>query len=147
MKKNGKILKNFSSFEEYKQAKMNIYQNCQYPLDLQAMQFSLNAQKTVILYRQNKFIATASLPFLGEAYYQNVIIAFELATLMGVTLENLEKRVKTFKGLPYRCELIESAQGVSWYNDSKATNIGACIAAVSALKEKHSGKLILMLSG
>jgi UDP-N-acetylmuramoylalanine--D-glutamate ligase len=38
-------------------------------------------------------------------------------------------------------------QGVDWYNDSKATNVGAALAAIEGLGADHAGKLILIAGG
>jgi UDP-N-acetylmuramoylalanine--D-glutamate ligase len=38
--------------------------------------------------------------------------------------------LREFQGLPHRTQWVAERRGVSWYNDSKATNIGAALAAV-----------------
>jgi len=53
--------------------------------------------------------------------------------------------LKEFAGLPHRCQWVAESGGVSWYNDSKGTNTGACIAAVNGLAGK--GHIILLAGG
>ncbi len=45
--------------------------------------------------------------------------------------------LKQFKGLPHRTQFIAQIDGVDWINDSKATNVGATIAALLGLPNKH----------
>ena len=53
--------------------------------------------------------------------------------------------LKEFAGLPHRCQWVAESGGVSWYNDSKGTNTGACIAAINGLAGK--GHIILLAGG
>ncbi len=48
-----------------------------------------------------------------------------------------------FTGLPHRSELICVDEGVSWFNDSKGTNVGACISAIEGMK----GPVVLIAGG
>ena len=58
---------------------------------------------------------------------------------MGVILKTIEG----FKGLPHRMELIRELNGVSYYNDSKGTNIGALQKSLEGL----SSPVILIAGG
>jgi len=51
--------------------------------------------------------------------------------------------LRAFRGLPHRTQVISKAGGVSWINDSKATNVGAAIAAVRGLGDR----LVLIAGG
>lgn len=55
--------------------------------------------------------------------------------------------IKEFKGLPYRCELIANDNNIAVYNDSKATNLDACITAIKSVKKLSSGRIWLILGG
>ncbi len=39
----------------------------------------------------------------------------------------------SFNGLPHRAELVCTRHEVSWFNDSKGTNVGACISAIEGM--------------
>ena len=147
-----------TSMEEYAQAKLKVYRDCQHPVVLGNLPMNYSEQLPIvdtlftldqgfILFDHQQIIATHDLPLPGKAYYANVLAAFSLAYYMGVLPEELAVAVQTFQGLPHRCELIATAQGCYWYNDSKATTLEAVIAAVSAIKNKHQGRVILILSG
>src|SRR5262249_14527383 len=51
------------------------------------------------------------------------------------------------KGLAHRCQWVASYQGVDWYNDSKATNVGAAQAALAGLGSEITGKLVIIAGG
>ncbi|MBU1628514.1 MAG: UDP-N-acetylmuramoyl-L-alanine--D-glutamate ligase, partial [Gammaproteobacteria bacterium] len=55
--------------------------------------------------------------------------------------------LKTFSGLPHRCQFILKSGGISWYNDSKGTNVGATIAALEGLGVGIKGKIVLIAGG
>ena len=48
-----------------------------------------------------------------------------------------------FVGLPHRTQLVRRANGVSWFNDSKGTNVGACVSAIEGL----TGPVVLIAGG
>jgi UDP-N-acetylmuramoylalanine--D-glutamate ligase len=51
---------------------------------------------------------------------------------------------QNFAGLPHRTQWVAEQNGVVWFNDSKATNVGATVAAVKGLSNY---KLILLMGG
>ena len=51
--------------------------------------------------------------------------------------------LKTFKGLPYRCQKIGTYRGLDIINDSKSTNVESVLAALSG----HEKKSLLLLGG
>ena len=61
----------------------------------------------------------------------------------GLPLEAMLAALREFRGLPHRMEYIATVNGVGWYDDSKGTNVGATLAAVSGL----SGPLVLIAGG
>ena len=54
-----------------------------------------------------------------------------MGRVAGFSEAAMVRTLTSFKGLPHRTELVEESGGVAWINDSKATNIGACVAALS----------------
>jgi UDP-N-acetylmuramoylalanine--D-glutamate ligase len=55
--------------------------------------------------------------------------------------------LRTFAGLEHRCQWVRDLDGVSYYNDSKATNVGAALAAIEGLGADIDGKLVLIAGG
>lgn len=69
----------------------------------------------------------------GEHNQQNAQAAY-LAS--GLDLDQAERAVRNFRGLPHRLELVHEANGVRWYNDSIATIPQAAIIACDAFEPK-----------
>jgi UDP-N-acetylmuramoylalanine--D-glutamate ligase len=82
-------------------------------------------------------VATAELPFepsgewmLGRHNRANARFAATAALAMGVGGEDVERAIATFPGVPHRLERVGRVAGVSFVNDSKATNVAAATAAL-----------------
>ena len=61
---------------------------------------------------------------------ENVMAAVAAATLCGAALEAVSEGLEKFDGLPHRMELVGEACGVRFYDDSKATNVGAVVKSL-----------------
>jgi UDP-N-acetylmuramoylalanine--D-glutamate ligase len=79
----------------------------------------------------------------GEHNVENVLAACAAAYLAGADPASIANGVKTFKGVEHRLEFVADVDGVSFYNDSKATNVDATMKAVEAFP----GPLIVILGG
>lgn len=77
----------------------------------------------------------------------NALASCALALAAGATRDGLIEALKTFVSLPHRCQLVANHKAVRWVNDSKATNVGATLAAIAGLRPEVSGKLILIAGG
>jgi UDP-N-acetylmuramoylalanine--D-glutamate ligase len=73
----------------------------------------------------------------GKHNIQNALAALALGYAAGIPMAAMIAVLKEFKGLAHRTQLIEQIEGVNWINDSKATNVGAAIAAILGLSGKH----------
>ncbi|MEE4242191.1 MAG: UDP-N-acetylmuramoyl-L-alanine--D-glutamate ligase [Desulfopila sp.] len=73
----------------------------------------------------------------------NCAAALLAAKICGCNHQAINGVLRSFKGLPHRMEMVDSINGVSYYNDSKATNTGAVI---SALRQTR-GKVVLIAGG
>lgn len=89
----------------------------------------------------------AEMTLFGQHNHFNALAAAALALAAGANKEAIAQTLRTFKGLPHRCELVQLRQGVRWVNDSKATNIGATLAALAGLRSSVSGQMILIAGG
>lgn len=92
-------------------------------------------------------LAVNDLPVKGDYNQLNVQAALALVSALGVDLEQAVMSIPGFQSLAHRCQLVTEQNGVRWINDSKATNTGAAIAAISGLRPQVSGKLILIAGG
>lgn len=64
----------------------------------------------------------------------NMLAAIELARAVGLSPPEVQAGLASFGGLPHRIELVAEAGGVSWYNDSKATNVESTRTALLAIE-------------
>ena len=83
----------------------------------------------------------------GRHNRSNALAVMALAKATGLGRDAILASLKSFKGLPHRCEPVGSINGVQFVNDSKGTNVGATLAAVDGLGRDHPGRLILLLGG
>jgi UDP-N-acetylmuramoylalanine--D-glutamate ligase len=60
----------------------------------------------------------------------DALCALATAVSAGASLEGCRRGLLAFRGLPHRVELVGEANGVRFYDDSKATTPGAVLAAV-----------------
>ncbi|MBA4749291.1 MAG: UDP-N-acetylmuramoyl-L-alanine--D-glutamate ligase [Alphaproteobacteria bacterium] len=73
------------------------------------------------------------LPGLHNA--QNALAAYGAARRLGLTFEDCREGILSFKGLPHRIERLGRVSGITFINDSKATNAEATSKALSAFKD------------
>lgn len=88
----------------------------------------------------------AEVPLAGDHGISNTLAAFALGFAAGLPVDAMRQAVVGFQSLPHRCQRLVSRKGVVYYNDSKATNVGATLAAVTGLKKTDSA-LWLILGG
>lgn len=93
----------------------------------------------------NLFPASA-LHVQGSHNLSNVLAALALGQAVSLPFDAMIAAAKAFRGLPHRCQLVRQHGGVNWINDSKATNVGASVAAINSLATA-GGKLVLIAGG
>jgi UDP-N-acetylmuramoylalanine--D-glutamate ligase len=84
----------------------------------------------------------------GRHNRDNIAVALLAVDPFCLEPSALMKALHTFQGLPHRLEEIESGNGVTWVNDSKATTVKAVEVALPAVLNRYpQSKLLLMLGG
>lgn len=81
---------------------------------------------------------------IGDHNIQNAVVALMVAERMGKDVQEAADRLKSFRLSAHRLEKVAIADGVTYYNDSKATNPDAVLKAMSAFRGK---RVHLILSG
>ncbi len=84
---------------------------------------------------EEKIIDIKDCPFIGEHNYQNAECAIICAKLEGVSNENIRNAVMSFKVPEHRLEKFAQKDGISFYNDSKATNPEASLVAINSFND------------
>lgn len=116
------------------------------PIEEQDLGLRLVEGQLWIVQGTQPLVAAETLPLTGEHGLLNVMAALALLSAAELPLAALVPGIQNFKGLPHRCEKIASKKGVDYINDSKATNLGAALAAIHGLSSRYQ-KLWLIMGG
>lgn len=81
----------------------------------------------------DKLLRADELRIHGDHNLANALAALALGEVMQLPRAAMLDALRDFRGLPHRMEHVADIGGVAWYNDSKGTNVGATLAAVSGL--------------
>jgi UDP-N-acetylmuramoylalanine--D-glutamate ligase len=92
---------------------------------------------------ENTILTVESFKIKGVHNIENVMAASLLAFSVGCSGNTIEEVVKEFSGLPHRMEFVREINGVTYINDSKATNVDA----VAKSLESFPGNVILIAGG
>ncbi|HWO11443.1 MAG TPA: UDP-N-acetylmuramoyl-L-alanine--D-glutamate ligase [Polyangiaceae bacterium] len=65
----------------------------------------------------------------------NAAAAIAAARALGVQPEPIDRALAAYRTLPHRLAHVATLAGVAFYDDSKATNVGAAVAAIESLTE------------
>jgi UDP-N-acetylmuramoylalanine--D-glutamate ligase len=90
-------------------------------------------------------LPVSELALAGRHNIANALAALALGAAIDLPRPAMLVALRDFRGLPHRCELVLERDGVRWINDSKATNVGAALAAIEGLGGDHS--LVLIAGG
>ncbi|MEG0710143.1 MAG: UDP-N-acetylmuramoyl-L-alanine--D-glutamate ligase [Longicatena sp.] len=156
-----------SSVEAYYESKMRIYENCKKEDwflrnvdDETVVQYAQNIPCTVIdfsliredvdLYRKNGRVylhdtvlfEEKNFHVVGDYNLSNAMVASCMAYKLGVSLENIQNAIQAFSPVEHRLEYVGEKDGIKYFNDSKATNTHAVVAALGSFD-----KNIILLAG
>ena len=82
-----------------------------------------------------RLLKVSELKIYGLHNAANALAALALADAAGIARAASLAVLREFKGLRHRCEWVAEVNGVSYFNDSKGTNVGATLAALAGLPE------------
>lgn len=157
------------SLEKYADAKARIYTHCHniivnrddkatYPKDGSSVKasFGLDNQDygresdghtTYLTVRGKRVLDVRDLIICGTHNELNALAAMALADCVGIPRDAQIRALKSFTGLEHRCQLVRELDGVSFYNDSKATNVASAEAAIRGLSPRHERGILLLAGG
>lgn len=90
-----------------------------------------------------RLLPRSALPLAGRHNAANALAALALGTAAGLPDAPMLDALTAFRGLPHRMQRVARFGGVDWFDDSKATNVGATAAAVAGL----DGPLVMIVGG
>ncbi len=85
-----------------------------------------------IWYKGEEIISLADCPLVGHHNYQNIMCGIICAKLCDMANEDIRERIMSFKAPEHRLEKVREMNGITFYNDSKATNPEASIVAIDS---------------
>jgi UDP-N-acetylmuramoylalanine--D-glutamate ligase len=100
-----------------------------------------------LAFQFDSLLPTSALKIRGAHNQSNALAALALGHAAGLPMAPMLATLQTFAGLAHRCQWVRELRGVSYYDDSKATNVGAALAAIEGLGADIAGKLVLIAGG
>ncbi len=86
-----------------------------------------------LMHGSHKILRADELQVSGLHNVANALAALALCRALDLPLEPIVEALRAFKGLPHRVEKVAELFGVTYYDDSKGTNVGATEAALKGL--------------
>jgi len=156
----------YSDIEAYRQAKLRLYSQTRFalfnredeltkpkdPMNQNSFGLSLpdndewGIREGKIVHGSAEVISLQDVALVGSHNHANLIAAMALAYQAGIEKAAMVEVASSFTGLEHRFEMVVNLNGVSYINDSKATNVGATVAAIEGIRE-HLGDIILIAGG
>jgi len=154
------------NIDEYKAAKLRIFanqedndfavlnydddwvRNVARSLESKAVFFGYHTEKGVSInskfhYESDELFSTEKLPLTGEHNLMNIAAAIAVSKIIGISDQDIERGIRTFKSLPHRLEDLGSFRGIRYINNSMCTNATAAVASLQAI----TGPKIVILGG
>ncbi len=125
-----------------------IMQRARY-LNCQVIDFSLKEKADVYIqanmafYKDQFLFSIDDLPVKGPHNVQNALVASMMALILGVPLDQVQARLKTFEAVKHRLQPVKTVLGRQFINDSKATNPEATMVALDSFEQP----VILLMGG
>lgn len=88
-------------------------------------------------------VASTELHILGLHNIENALGAICITASLGIDTEDIRQGLRSFQGLEHRQELVRVLHGVTYVNDSKATNVESAMMAVKS----YENKVFVLLGG
>ena len=92
-------------------------------------------------------MAVDDLRIPGRHNQANALAALAIGSALGFSADDMSQVLQTFPGLAHRTEYVAEVNGVRWYNDSKATNVGAALAALLGMHTGDESRSVIILGG
>ncbi len=96
-----------------------------------------------LCYGNELLLPLSELKIKGKHNAVNALAALALGKEANIPLSAMLTALKKFPGLPHRSQWVAEKNDVAWYNDSKATNVGATIAAINGTQANN----IILIAG
>jgi len=88
-----------------------------------------------IAYGDTLLMSVDEFPLLGRHNLSNALAALAIGSALGADPHSLAQALKRCRGLPHRMQMVATANGVTWIDDSKATNVGATLTSIQSIAD------------
>jgi UDP-N-acetylmuramoylalanine--D-glutamate ligase len=95
------------------------------------------AGSRALCFGEEVLIGVDELKLRGDHNIANALAALALGKQLDLPMQDMLQALREFSGLPHRSQWVAEIDGINWYNDSKATNVGAAVAAINGLPGRH----------
>jgi UDP-N-acetylmuramoylalanine--D-glutamate ligase len=92
-----------------------------------------------------RLIPAEALQLRGQHNLLNALAALALVEAIGCSISRVLYGLREYKGEPHRVESIGNFNDIEYFDDSKGTNVGATVAAISGLGQER--KIVVILGG
>lgn len=113
------------------------------PFSLQSKTYITVQNQVISVDSGALIIDQANVTLAGTHNLYNTMAAVTAAHLCGLSTESIIEGLRSFTGVEHRLEYVDTKDGVTYINDSKATNVDSCFYALGAMKTPT----ILILGG
>ena len=96
---------------------------------------------------EQALMALSQLPLAGLHNAVNYLATLALGQTLAWSISDMLPHLASFTGLAHRCQRIASNDNICWVNDSKATNVGATVAAITGLAPTLNGNKLILIAG
>jgi len=96
---------------------------------------------------QDKLLPVSELKIRGQHNVANALAALALGQAAGLPMAAMLDALRVFGGLKHRCQWVAGKAGISYFNDSKGTNVGATVAALDGLGPTLDNAKIVLIAG
>jgi UDP-N-acetylmuramoylalanine--D-glutamate ligase len=97
---------------------------------------------TWLMQGNTRLMKTSELAITGRHNCANALAALALCRALAIPFDPLLQALREFRGLPHRVEKVAAFSGITFYDDSKGTNVGATVAALKGL-----GQPVVLIAG
>lgn len=97
-----------------------------------------------IFYKGEEIISLKDCPLVGHHNYQNIMCGIIIAKLVGMNNSDIREQIMSFRAPEHRLEKVREMNGITFFNDSKATNPEASIVAIDSFNNQN---VALILGG
>lgn len=94
-------------------------------------------------------LPVSAMKMRGQHNIANALAALALGDAVNIPMASMLETLKEFTGLKHRCQWVADKQGITYFNDSKGTNVGATVAAIDGLAAtlEEDSRIVLIAGG